>query len=163
MLLFAVVYFFWRKNREHAALQKRMKENHPDLQFFMEHIETFMRFYDDIEKCGEICNLRFSKDCRVIATQINGGSGKVHSLGLLLKEYTTPDSGWRKDDFYVVSGTKYVLSGRRDIVGWDNQRKEWQERGDLKPRTTVFEEHGRVDNAELSELFEKLKEIRKSS
>ena len=167
LLPFAAIYILLKEKKEHIALQKRMKEEHPDLQFFMEHIETFMRLYEDVRKNKEIYEFRFSDYCGVFPMQISGG-GEYQTLGCLLREYKNPKSGWFKDDFYVKSCFIRVLSGGIYITGWDNQKKEWihtqsNVRLQVSPDDRkIFEKSGRVDNAELSGLFNKLKELKKS-
>ena len=164
---FFAVYMFLKEKREHLELQKRMKKEHPDLQFFMEHIETFMRLYEDVCKNKEIYEFLFSDYCGVFPMQISG-SGKYQTLGSLLREYKKPKSGWLKDDFYVISCFIRVLSGGIYITGWDNQKKEWRrEQSDLRLQVSPddrnsFEKSVRVDNTELSGLLNKLKELKKS-
>lgn len=158
-----------RKEKEkRMELQRQMKEDHPDLQFFMEHIDAFMRLYEDICKDKEIYEFRFSKNCDVIPTQISCGGFKSNTLGSLLKKYKNPELGWFSDDYYVVSGIIHVLSGGIYVTVWNDKDKEWH-RIQLGPHEVrlsndkhEFEPGEYVRGKELSELFEKIKEYKES-
>lgn len=156
-----------KEKKKHMELQRKMKEEHPDLQFFMEHIDAFMRLYEDICKDKEIYDFMFSRYCYVVPTQIPCGF-KYQTLGSLLGQYKDRKSGWLTNDRYVIFGIIHVLSGGIYVTVWDDKDKEWKET-QMEPKTLrwttaehEFEPGEYVRGKELSELFEKIKEYKKS-
>lgn len=161
--VYYIGYGYWKDQKQQKKLQEQMEKEHPDLCFFMNHIEEFIKYFDEICKIKEIYMFEFSKKCEIRLMQFRVGGTVKHTLGRLLKEYLKKN-GWRFKDFFVVSGSINVLSGGAVGFGWDFKLKKWCQRtinkcSILTQDEMIFENDFKCSE-ELLKLFEQVKSLK---